>query len=215
MPVDFNLYLITDRQQASGGNLLWAVERALAGGVRAVQLREKDLPAGELYRLAQQMRLLTRRFGAQLLINDRIDIALAVEADGVHLGGGSLPVAAARRLLGEKRLIGVSTHTVAEVGFASAAGADFVTFGPVFFTPAKAAYGAPVGLEQLRQAAAATSIPVFALGGVKIDHLPQIVSTGAAGIACISAILAVADPAAAAGKFIEKAHGMLNTDRQS
>ncbi len=213
MPVDFTLYLITDRQQVPGGDLLRAVERALIGGVRAVQLREKDLPAGELYRLARAMRLLTRRFGAQLLINDRIDIALAIEADGVHLGGDSLPVATARRLLGEKRLIGVSTHAVPEVEAASAAGADFVTFGPVFFTPSKAGYGAPVGCENLRQAAAATSLPVFALGGVKLDHLPQIVATGAAGIACISAILAAADPSIAAGTFIEKLNRMPDTDR--
>jgi thiamine-phosphate pyrophosphorylase len=203
-PVDFSLYLITDRRQVPGGDLLFAVERALAGGVRAVQLREKDLPAGDLFRLAEKMRLLTSRYGARLLINDRLDVALAVEADGVHLGGGSLPVAVIRRLLGPQRLIGVSTHALAEITAAADAGADFVTFGPVYFTPSKAAYGKPVGVAKLAEATAAAPLPVFALGGIKPAHLPEIRAAGASGVACISAILAAADPAAAAACFLRQ-----------
>ncbi len=201
-PIDFALYLITDRRQVPDGDLPRAVARALEGGVRAVQLREKDLPAGELFDLARELRALTRRFAARLLINERIDVALAVEADGVHLGGGSLPVAAVRHLLGPDRLIGVSTHAPPEVPAARTAGADFVTFGPVYFTPAKAAYGNPVGLEALRRACAAAPLPVFALGGVKAENLPATLAAGAAGIACISAILGAADPAVAAADLL-------------
>ena len=134
--------------------------------MRAVQLREKDLSAAELLPLAGELRSLTREFGARLLINDRVDVALATGADGVHLGGHSLPAADARRLLGPDKLIGVSTHRIEEIRTAEESGADFVTFGPVWFTPSKAPFGEPVGLAQLREACAATALPVFALGGV-------------------------------------------------
>lgn len=200
--VDFSLYLITDRRQVPDGDLLHAVEAALEGGVRSVQLREKDLPPRDLYSLARQLRILTRRFGARLLVNDRIDVALAAEADGVHLGCGSLPVAAARRLLGPERLLGVSTHTPEEIAGVARDGADFVTFGPVWFTPSKAVYGPPVGLDLLHQAATASPLPVFALGGVNLERVAEALAAGAAGIACISAVLAAADPRSGAAGFL-------------
>jgi len=201
MPLDFALYLITDRRQTPDGHLLPAVRRALEGGVRAVQLREKDLPAAEFYPLAGELRSLTREFGARLLINDRVDVALATGADGVHLGGHSLPAADARRLLGPDKLIGVSTHRIEEIRTAEENGADFVTFGPVWFTPSKAPFGNPVGLDRLREACAASSLPVFALGGIKPERVAKALAAGAAGVALISAILAAVDPAAAANTF--------------
>ena len=204
MPADFALYLITDRRQVSGGDLPGAVLAALEGGVRAVQLREKDLCPRELYPLALELRRLTRRFGARLLINDRVDIALAVEADGVHLGGGSLPTQTARNLLGPRRLIGVSTHRPEEIACAGKDGADFVTFGPVFHTPSKAAYGPPQGIEALEAACASAALPVFALGGIKKENLPAIRAAGAAGPALISAILAASDPKKAAEDLLER-----------
>lgn len=197
--IDFKLYLITDRHGLPPGrNLVETVAAALQGGVRGVQLREKDLSPRELLPLALELRALTRRFGARLLINDRIDIAQAVEADGVHLAGTSLPTAIARRLLGPAALIGVSTHSLAEVLAAASEGADFVTFGPIYPTASKAAYGPPVGLEALRSACATTTLPIFALGGIKSSHISQLQSAGAAGIALISAIISAADPQAAA-----------------
>ena len=200
--IDFSLYLITDRHQVPPGRtLVQTVDAALRGGVRAVQLREKDLGAAALFSLAGELRRLTRCFGARLLINDRIDVALAVDADGVHLGGESLPVAAARRLLGPQRLLGVSTHRPPEIAAAAAAGADFVTFGPVFATPSKLAYGAPVGLESLCLACHNSPLPVFALGGIKPCHLAAVQSSGAAGAAVISAIIAASDPLAATRLF--------------
>jgi len=201
-PIDFSLYLITDRHLVPAGRtLLAAVEAALQGGVRAVQLREKDLPAAELLPLAEELRALTRRFAARLLLNDRIDVALAVAADGVHLGGHSLPAAVARHLLGPQRLIGVSTHHPAEIAAAAAAGADFVTFGPVFATPSKSAYGPPQGLEALRLACQNSPLPVFALGGIKPCHLAVLQTAGAAGAAVISALMAAPDPLATARHF--------------
>ncbi|TLM62801.1 MAG: thiamine phosphate synthase [Deltaproteobacteria bacterium] len=201
--VDFNVYLITDRQQVPAGRtLLQTVAGALDGGVRAIQLREKDLAAADLYPLALELRALTRRFGARLLINDRLDVALAVEADGVHLGGHSLPVAVARRLLGPEKLIGVSTHHPQELISAAAAGADFATFGPVFATPSKAAYGPPLGPGALKSACAAAPLPVFALGGIRPDHLPTLRSCGAHGIAVISTVIAAPDPSAAAARLL-------------
>ena len=197
-PIAFNLYLITDRRQVPGGDLLSAVRAALRGGVRAVQLREKDLSARELLPLARELRMLTREFGAKLLINDRIDVALATEADGVHLGGHSLPVAEARALLGPTKLIGVSTHHREEIALAARAGADFVTFGPVWFTPSKAPYGTPVGLDALRQACADAPLPVFPLGGLNVARLPELLAVGCSRAACIGAILATPSPESAA-----------------
>lgn len=203
--VDFSLYLITDRRQLPPGrSLVDAVAAALEGGLRAVQLREKDLSAAELYPLARRLRQLTGRCGARLLINDRLDVALAVEADGVHLGGHSLPVAVAREVLGPDKLIGVSTHRSVELLAARRDGADFVTFGPVFFTPSKAAFGGPVGLDALREACAAAPLPVFALGGVTAERLSQVRSAGSHGVALISAVLAAADPAAAAAGILSR-----------
>jgi thiamine-phosphate pyrophosphorylase len=142
--VDFRVYLITDRRQAPGEDIVKAVAGALDGGIRAVQLREKDLPGKDLYRLAGRMRNLTARYGARLLINDRVDVAMAVGADGVHLGGSSMPASVARKLLGEEALIGCSTHSESELRVAADQGADFATFGPVYPTASKAAYGPPV-----------------------------------------------------------------------
>lgn len=204
MPVDFRVYLITDRRQAPGGDILRAVAGALDGGIRAVQLREKDLPGRELVRLAGRMRELTARYGARLLVNDRVDVAMAVSADGVHLGGFSIPASVARRLLGEGALIGCSTHDVRELREAAEQGADFATFGPVYPTPSKAAYGPPLGVAALAEACRRTSLPVFALGGVKRENAGEAIGAGAFGIALISEVVAAADPRGAAAELVTR-----------
>jgi thiamine-phosphate pyrophosphorylase len=191
-PVDFNLYLITDRLNLPAGKDLFAqVEAALRGGVRTVQLREKDLSARELLPLALQMRALTKKYDAKLLINREIDVAIAVEADGVHLGGECLTVVDARARLGKERLIGISTHAIEEIRQAQQDGADFVTFGPVYATPSKLKYGEPVGLDRLHAVVKefGSVLPVFALGGVKRDRLPELLACGCRRVACIGAIL--------------------------
>jgi len=199
--VPFSLLLVTDRRQAAGG-LEEAVEGALDGGCRAVQLREKDLSGRDLFLLAERLRSLTDRYGALLLVNDRVDVALAAGADGVHLGVASIPPGEARRLLGAERLVGVSAHSLREVAEAEAGSADYATFGPVWATPSKAPWGEPVGVPALAAACRATSIPLFALGGVTPPRAAEALAAGARGVALISSILAAPDPARAAREMI-------------
>jgi len=190
-----NIYLITDRHQTYNHRpLVDVVEELLQAGVRMIQLREKDLSAAELYPLAQKLRSLTRSYNSLLLINDRIDIALAVGADGVHLGGHSLPVKIARQLLGSNSLIGVSTHSIEEAESAQNQGADFITCGPVFLTPSKAAYGAPIGVGSLQTICKTCKIPVYALGGIKANNTRDTLQAGAHGVAMISALLSSPEP---------------------
>jgi thiamine-phosphate pyrophosphorylase len=188
-------YLISDRRLVPDGKLLSVIESLLEAGLGMLQLREKDLSAAELFPLALQLRQLTRRYNCKLLINDRVDLALAVEADGVHLGGHSLPTTVVRELLGPQKLIGVSTHSAAEISPVTAAGADFITFGPIFHTPSKAAFGAPVGLTELRQACRISQIPLFALGGINLQNAAEVMTCGADGVAMISTLLTDSSPA--------------------
>jgi len=190
--IDFRLYFVTDRRNTAGRSLLDIVHAALDGGARAIQLREKDLEGSALYQLASQLRKLTSCYQARLLINDRLDIALAVDADGIHLGQMSFPVVVVRRLLGAGKLIGVSTHNPQEV--TAAAGADFIVFGPVYFTPSKAPYGEPQGLTRLREAVALSQVPVLAIGGIQAEKVADVLAAGAHGISAISAISAAPDP---------------------
>jgi len=200
--IDFNLYLITGRGETLGRNLEFVVEEALRGGVRAVQLRDKGATSKELYETAYELRRLTARYGAKLLINDRVDVALAVEADGVHIGADSLPIYKVRKLLGEKRLIGVSCHNQVQAITAQEMGADFITFGPVYYTASKAPYGDPVGVERLRSVTEILQIPVFALGGIKAENCPEVVTCGVRGVALISAVLSAPQPRDAARELL-------------
>jgi thiamine-phosphate pyrophosphorylase len=199
----FDLYLVTDRHQTQGRDLLWVIEHALDGGVQAVQLREKDLDAKTLFNLAEKARELCWRYRATLFINDRIDVAHAVDADGVQLGNLSLPLEAARALLGPTRAIGVSTHSLNEARGAESQGADFVVFGPVYFTASKAAYGAPQGLAALKKIVENIALPVYAIGGIKPENVGEAMGTGIRGVSLISAVMAALDPKAAS-QFIQK-----------
>jgi thiamine-phosphate pyrophosphorylase len=194
---NFALYLITDRTATQGRNFLWVLEQALDGGVKAIQLREKDLDGKNLFDLATKVSALCRRYNAELFINDRIDVALAVEAAGVQLGKASLPIAAARALLGTARAIGYSAHSLAEARDAERDGADFVLFGPVYFTPSKAPYGFPQGLTALKNIVEKIALPVYAIGGVNAANLAQAMNTGIHGVALISAIMGAENPASA------------------
>lgn len=200
-----NLYLITDRHQVQNGRqLLEVIDELLQAGVKMVQLREKDLPVAELYLLAQELRSLTHYYNSLLLINDRIDLVQAVAADGVHLGNHSLTVKVARQLLGSGYLIGVSTHSAAEAESAQQQGADFITYGPVYFTPSKKNYGEPVGIESLQSICIASKLPVYALGGVKPDNMLATLQAGAHGVAMISALIATRSPKQAYQKLAQK-----------
>lgn len=192
MAVDFKLYLITDRK-ITKMPLPAAVRLAIKGGVRAVQVREKDLPVRELLAIAQELRRITRESNAKLFINDRVDVAVAVEADGVHLSHQSMPSEAVRKIVGKKMLVGVSTHSLAEAVNAEETGADFITLGPIFVTPSKMQYGEPLGVESIGIVKKHIRIPVFGLGGIRNANIAQVMQAGADGIAMISAIFAADD----------------------
>ena len=190
----FDLYLVTDRNQTHDRDLLWVLESALEGGVEAIQLREKDLGGGELFSLAEAARKLTQRYHARLLINDRIDVALAVDADGVQLSTVSIPIETARTLLGPQSLLGASTHSLEEAAEAERNGADFIVFGPVYFTPSKASYGSPQGLTTVKKIVEKIALPVYAIGGIKSENIAETRRTGVRGVALISAVMSVPDP---------------------
>jgi len=188
---DPGLYLITDRRIT--GNLPDAVEEALKAGVRTVQLREKDLKGRELLTLALALRKKTSEFGARLIINDRIDVALLSRADGVHLGGASINARDARLMLGKTGLIGVSTHSVEEAIRAEADGADFITFGPLYFTKSKEKWGSPLGTGILQEVKKRVKVPVYGIGGINKERVKEVIGSGAEGIAVISAVLGSPD----------------------
>ena len=199
---NFDLYLITDRNLTLGRDLVWVIEKALDGGVKAVQLREKDLSGKELFLLAERINRLCQRYQAQLFINDRVDVALAVDAAGVHLGESSMPVVAARYLLGTHRSIGVSTHSLDGAQKAVQAGADFIVFGPVYFTPSKADFGAPQGVKALQVIVENISLAVYAIGGINAENLRDTKSVGTRGVALISAIMSADDPKLTAQRLL-------------
>jgi len=181
------VYLISDRSLLPQDRFLEGIESALQGGVRALQLREKDLPAAELASLARAVRDLTRSHGARLFINGHPEIAAQVEADGVHLGEDGVLADAVKRDF-PRLLVGVSTHSPESAREAEARGADFITFSPIFDTPSKRQYGPPQGLQRLRQVTENAGIPVLALGGIKTDNVSSVAEQGAHGVALISGI---------------------------
>lgn len=187
--IEFSLYLVSDRHQTGGRPLVPLLREALGVGLRAVQLREKDLATRPLLLLAEEVLRLTRDHGAWLLINDRVDLVMALGADGVHLRSDSLPVAVVRRLLGPDRMIGVSAHSVDEVLRAESEGADFAVLGPVYDTSAKRAYGPSIGLPPIQEASRRCRIPVFAIGGITVSRVHDVRRAGAFGVAGISSIL--------------------------
>ncbi|MEN3002002.1 MAG: thiamine phosphate synthase [Armatimonadota bacterium] len=194
------LYVITDPRL--GGGHLEGAHAALQGGARIIQLRDKEATTRQLVEYAQALRTLTREYNALLIINDRLDVALAVDADGVHLGQDDLPVPLARRIAGERLIIGVSVETVDEAARAEAEGADYLGVGPMFATATKPDAGTPVGPERLREIKQRVHIPVFGIAGITLENASQVLQAGADGICVISAILGAPDPVEATRQFV-------------
>lgn len=197
------LTLITDRNLCNQP-FLNVVKSALKGGVKTVQLREKGLTTYELYSLACELRKITLDFKASFIINDRVDIALAVEADGVHLGWQSLPFPLARKFLGFEKLIGISTHNRQEVLQAQSYKADYITFSPIFSTPSKAGLLEPVGPEEIQKIKNEVKMPVIALGGIHEENVETVLEKGADGIAVISSIMHADNPEDAARRLYRR-----------
>jgi len=205
--VDFDLYLVTDRNQTGGRDLLRVLERALDGGVKAIQLREKDLSGRDLFLLAERSHKLCQAYHAALFINDRVDVAMAVDAAGVQLSKSSLPLVTARALLGPQKIIGISTHSLQEAKEAKQNGADFILFGPVYFTTSKAAYGEPQGLAALKTIVDNISLPVYAIGGIKAENIKSTKNCGVRGVALISAIVSAENPGKATQTILRQLRG--------
>ncbi len=211
---DLLLYGVTDRSWLKEGEpLARRVELALKAGVTMIQLREKELSFNDFVKEAQTIKPLCARFGVPLLINDRVDVAQAVDADGVHVGQEDMSCAQARRILGPGKIIGTSAHSVAEALAAQEAGADYLGCGAVFGTSTKADAGA-LDRETLRQICQTVSIPVVAIGGINALNLPSLSGTGIAGAAVVSAVFAHEDPTGAVQELLAAVKAAVEEQKQ-
>jgi len=200
--MDYSLYLVTDSELLPSGRTLPALVRAAVdGGVTCVQVREKTASSRVYLERLLEVRPILRECGVPLFVNDRIDLALAVEADGVHLGQGDLPLSAARRIAGGRLRIGVSCESAQDAVEAERGGADYVSVSPVFATPTKTDTATALGLQGVHAIRTAVRIPVVAIGGIAGANAAEVLRAGADGICVVSAIVAAPDPAAAAAEL--------------
>jgi len=188
--VDWSLYLVTDRGLSRGRSHASVVEAALRGGATVVQYREKEASTKRMIEEAAELAAICRRFGALFIVNDRLDVALAVDADGLHVGQDDMPARLARSLLGSGKILGVSAGDMDEARRAVDEGADYIGASPVFPTPTKTDAGPALGLSGLAEMASASGLPVVAIGGINTTNAREIIAAGAAGIAVVSAIVA-------------------------
>ena len=196
------LYLILDPAVAGNRSLEDITAEALRLGVRAFQLRVKTPDTGVMYDLASKLAPLIHAAGGLCIVNDRCDVALAVGADGVHLGQEDLPLADARALVGSRMFIGISTHTLAQALGSEAGGADYIGFGPIFPTRTKSDPEPVVGIEQLREVCARVRLPVVAIGGIHAANIRAVADAGPAAVAVVSAVLSAPDPSRALDDLI-------------
>jgi thiamine-phosphate pyrophosphorylase len=197
------LLFVTDGEQTRGRSLLDVLTVALRAGVPAVQLRERGLPTRDLLALARHVHQLTCTHNNQLLINDRVDIAMTMDGVGVHLRANSLPTVRVRKILGDDRLLGISTHSLEEVIQAESDGADYVVLGPVYETPSKVAFGPPLGLRILEEACQRVRIPIIGIGGVTAARVPEMRRAGVFGIAVVTAVSNASDVARATRELLD------------
>jgi thiamine-phosphate pyrophosphorylase len=199
-----HLCVITDPTLAPGRDHVAIAEAALAGGADMIQLRDKTGSLRDLLPQARVIQSLCRSRGAVFIVNDRVDLALAADADGAHVGQEDLPAASARRLLGPRRLLGVSTHRLAQAEAAQRAGADYIGFGPMFATGTKDTGYAPRSLNALRGIRQVVALPILAIGGITLENVAEVIAAGATAPAVISAVVRAADITAAAAAFRQR-----------
>jgi thiamine-phosphate pyrophosphorylase len=201
---DYSLYLVTDRMLSMGRPIEEVVAAAVKGGVTCVQLREKDCSSGEFLSLALSLKAQLRGLGIPLIINDRLDIALAAGAEGVHLGQHDIPLPAAKQISAGRLLIGISAESVEDAAMAEAGGADYIGISPVFSTPTKTDTAEPLGLEGVRAIRKAVSIPIVGIGGLNLKNAGMVISNGADGVAVVSAVMSAPDPEEAARMLLRE-----------
>lgn len=201
MNIDYSLYLVTDREILKGRDLKKAVEDSIKGGVTIVQVREKDISTREFYDVALSVKQVTDYYKVPLIINDRLDIAQAVNASGVHLGQSDMELTIARKILGQDKIIGISAGTAEEAKIAEKNGADYIGAGAIFFTGSKKDIDTPIGTEGLNKVCTSVNIPVVAIGGVNSENAEAVLKAGADGLSVISAILGYDDVKVAASKL--------------
>lgn len=188
-PVDYSLYVITDSRLARGRSHLEVVGAAVRGGATVIQYREKDAPAREMIENALALLDLCRTHNVPLVINDRVDVALAVDADGVHVGQDDMPAAIARKLIGRNKIVGVSAANPDEARAAIADGADYLGVGAIFATGSKSDAGTSIGMPGLIQVARVSSVPVVGIAGINSSNAASVIRAGASGVAVISAVV--------------------------
>ncbi|WP_168120574.1 thiamine phosphate synthase [Paenibacillus sp. HB172176] len=203
---DFKLYAITGETFHPGRSLVDVMEQAILGGVDIVQLRDKSSARAELLEKARALRELTRRYGVTFIVNDHIELAMEVDADGVHLGQDDLPLVEARKLVGDK-IIGISTHAIEEALLAESQGADYLGVGPVFPTTTKADVVDPVTVAYVREVAERIRIPFVAIGGIKLHNVDEVIAAGASRICAVSEIVGSDDVKGTCEAFLKKLNG--------
>lgn len=200
---DLSLYLVTDRPLSLGRPIEEVVTAAVEGGVTMVQLREKECPTGEFITLARALKEALAPHGVPLIINDRVDVALAVDADGVHIGQSDMSYEDARRLLGPDKIIGLSVENFSDLERANSLDVDYVGISPVYGTPTKSDTAEPFGLEGLRRAVSLSAHPTVAIGGMNATTIGEIMQTGVDGVAVVSAICSAPSPKAVSQKLLD------------
>ncbi|MDV2884052.1 thiamine-phosphate diphosphorylase [Alkalihalophilus pseudofirmus] len=200
---DFKLYAITGEEFHQGRDLIEVMEEAILGGVDIIQLRDKKSKKIDVLKKAQALRELTKKHDVTFIVNDHIDVALAVDADGIHVGQDDLPLAEARKVMGPDKIIGISTHKIEEARAAEAGGADYIGVGPIFETKSKEDVVDPVTTQYIQQVANEITIPFVAIGGIKLHNVDQVLAAGATRVCMISEIVGADDVKGTCEKFIE------------
>ena len=201
---DLRLYLVTDRELALGRPLTDVVEKALKGGVTMVQLREKKATTRRFLQEVMDVKKILQPYNTPLIVNDRVDIALATDADGVHLGQSDMPWQMARKILGPEKIIGLSIESIKQLEEANSADIDYIGISPVFTTPTKKELEKGLGITGTREIASQSRHPAVAIGGINIENVKDVMATGVDGISVVSAICSASDPEASARDLLER-----------